>query len=111
LIDSGDLREEVARTALDQEWMARAPVILVLAGVYDRTTSFYGERGERYVVFESGCAAQNVQLQTAVLELGSVVVGAFDDLAASRLLRLPEWERPLAILPVGWPVEERGGSC
>ncbi|HJW82140.1 MAG TPA: SagB/ThcOx family dehydrogenase [Acidiferrobacterales bacterium] len=98
---SGDRRVELADAALDQDWIAVAPLVLVLAAVFNRTTRKYGERGVRYVHIEVGHAAQNVCLMAASLGLGSVTVGAFEDAAVQALLQLPESEAPLYLLPVG----------
>lgn len=108
---AGDRREALAHAALEQPWVARAPAILVVTAVPERTTFTYGERGARYVQQEAGSAAQNLQLQAAALGLASAVVGAFRDAETARLLDLPAWEEPVCILPVGWPAEKRGVSC
>lgn len=99
----GDPREGVAEAALGQDWIAEAPAILVLSGVYQRTASKYGERARRYVHIEAGHAAQNVCLQAAARGLGTTVVGAYRDAELARLLGLPEREEPLLLLPVGRP--------
>ena len=98
---AGDHRLELAAATYRQDWIAEAPAALVLAAVYARTARKYGERGARYVHMEIGHAAQNVYLQAAGRDLGTVMVGAFDDDAVSRALRMQRQERPLAIMPVG----------
>jgi SagB-type dehydrogenase family enzyme len=69
--------------------------------LYDRTTVKYGERGIRYAHMEAGHAAQNVLLQAVSLNLGTVVIGAFQDEQVRRVLHLPEGEHPLYIMPLG----------
>jgi SagB-type dehydrogenase family enzyme len=101
LRQSGDRRVELADAALDQDWIAVAPLVLAFAAVFQRTTRKYGERGVRYVHMEVGHAAQNVCLMATSLGLGSVTVGAFDDTAVQAVLQLPESEAPLYLLPVG----------
>ena len=98
----GDLRSALAQAALNQDWIAQAPVIVVVGAVYSRTTRKYGRRGARYVHMEVGHATQNLLLQAEAMGLGSATVGAFDDDLLQRLLRLPEDESPLAILPLGY---------
>jgi len=95
----GDLREAVARASLGQHWMADAPVSLVIAADYARTTGRYGDRGERYVHMEVGHAGQNVYLQAESLDLVTVTVGAFRDEELAELLEITE--DPLAVMPVG----------
>jgi len=97
----GDKRVELARAALEQDWVKEGAVDIVLTAVYERTTVRYGQRGTRYVHMEAGHAAQNVYLQAVALNLGTVVVGAFYDDQVKKVLRLPEEERPLYIIPVG----------
>ena len=81
--------------------MRRAPAILVITGVYERTMAKYGERGRRYVHMEVGHAAQNVYLQATAQGLGTVMVGAFDDEEVREALDLPADHEPLGLMPVG----------
>ena len=97
----GEQREALAQAALDQQFIAQAPVNLVITAIYERTTHRYGERGIRYVYMEAGHAAQNVYLQAVALKLGTVVVGAFYDDQVSEILKLADNEVPLYIIPVG----------
>ena len=100
---AGELHHAIADAAVGQEWLARASAIVVVSTVYSRTTRKYGERGIRYVHIEVGHASQNLLLQAVALELGAVVVGAFNDNALHRLLKLPKQEHPLSILVLGHP--------
>ena len=102
-VGPGDHRSQLAAAAVRQTWMRDAPVILVLAAVYARTTGKYGERGRKYVHMEVGHAAQNVYLETAALGLGTTFVGAFNDNQVKGILGLPASEHPLGLMPVGWP--------
>lgn len=101
-VTPNDLREQLARACLGQDFLAQAPVDLVIAAVYARVTSRYGQRGRRYTDIEVGHIAQNVHLQAQALGLSSVPVGAFDDDEVKQLLQLPEEEEPLYIIPVGY---------
>ncbi len=101
LLKEDDLREELSEVALGQAWIAEAPVVLVMAADYARTTAVYGDRGRRYVHIEVGHVAQNVYLQAQALDLATVIVGAFDDQSAQDLLGIEH--SVLAILPVGAP--------
>ena len=101
LLASGDRRSQLATAALDQSWVRRAPAVLVIASVYERTTRKYGQRGRRYAHMEAGHAAQNIYLQAIARGLGTVMVGAFDDSEVQRALRLPADHEPLGLMPVG----------
>jgi SagB-type dehydrogenase family enzyme len=100
-IGNKDLRADLAGAAPGHEWMKGSAIIIVIAAVYDRATRKYGQRGIRYAHMEVGHAAQNVYLQAASLNLGTALVGAFDDKRVKEVLKLPSDEQPLGLMPVG----------
>ncbi len=77
----------------------------IFPGVYRRTAKKYGKRARRYVQLEAGHASENILLQAVALELGTVVVGAFDDHEVQRVLDLPVEHEPLLVISVGFPPE------
>jgi len=103
LVASGDSRSELSAASLDQPWVAKAPIVIVIAAVYERTTRVYGSRGIRYVDMEAGHVGQNIYLIATSMGLGAVVVGAFHDERIQQVLRLPKDEAPLYVIPVGYP--------
>ena len=100
-IFEGDRRKALAEAAIGQSWVRRAPAVLVIAAVYDRSKRKYGRRGIRYSHIEVGHSAQNVYLQAETLGLGTVIVGAFHDDEVQTVLGLPGDHKPLALMPVG----------
>ncbi len=97
----GDYRNDLSLAALGQSCVKNGAISIVFAGVYERVTKKYGERGIRYTCMEAGHAAQNVYLQAEALGLGTVVVGAFMDNKVKDVIGMKEEETPLYILPVG----------
>jgi SagB-type dehydrogenase family enzyme len=97
----GDYRNDLSLAALGQSCVKNGAISIVFAGVYDRITKKYGERGIVYTYMEAGHAAQNVYLQAEALGLGTVVVGAFMDDKVKKVIGMKEKETPLYILPVG----------
>ncbi len=104
----GDPRAELCAAALEQAWIEAAAVALGLAAVYRRTTAKYGERGRRYVDIETGHAAENVCLQAVALGLGAAVVGAFDNAAVKRVMRMTAEEEPVCLVVLGTVRETAG---
>ncbi|MGD2279441.1 MAG: SagB/ThcOx family dehydrogenase [Candidatus Omnitrophota bacterium] len=103
LIRKGDLREDLAGAALGQRMISQAPVTIVIAAVFEKTTRRYGERGRtRYVSMDAGHLGQNVHLQAQSLGLGTVMVGAFSDKKVQKVLGV-EGETPVYMMPVGRP--------
>jgi len=100
-LNDRDLRLELGRAAVNQTWLAEAPVVFVFAAVYERTTGRYGDRGFRYVHMDAAYASGNLHLQAVALKLGTVVMGAFDDDRVHQVIQMEDEERPLLIMPVG----------
>jgi SagB-type dehydrogenase family enzyme len=96
-----DCRSGLVAAAHQQDCVRTASAVLVIAAVFERTTQRYGERGMRYAHMEAGHVAQNVYLQAGALNLGTVLVGAFDDGEVKRVLQLAQGEEPLGLMPLG----------
>ena len=94
-----DVRSEIASAAWRQEFIAQAPINIIITANYERATKRYGKRGMRYVDNEVGHCGQNIHLQAEALELGTVVIGAFQDTMLIHTLGIKE--EPLYIMPVG----------
>jgi len=109
VVSAGDIRTQLAHAAISQTWISQAPLVVVIAAVFDRTSARYGKRAERYVHMEAGHAAQNLLLQATALELGATTVGAFNDSEVSRLLQLPSGATPLYLIPLGRPARAQTG--
>jgi nitroreductase len=100
-----DDREALARAALNQFFIARAPVVLVFCANPARSAAHYRERGARlYAVQDATIACAFAMLAAAALGLGTVWVGAFDDAMVQRVLGRHNL-MPVAILPIGYPAE------
>ncbi len=99
---SQDLRATLTSAAWGQEFIRAAPLTLIFAAEFSRTTGRYDKRGLRYVYMEAGHAAQNVHLQAEALGLGSVAIGAFDDAAVSTVLSLPDNLEPIYMVTAGY---------
>jgi SagB-type dehydrogenase family enzyme len=97
-----DIRPSLASAAWGQGFIEAAPLTMVFAVEFERTTGRYGQRGIRYVYMEVGHAAQNVHLQAEALGLGSVAVGAFDDAKVIKVLQLPDCLEPIYMVTVGY---------
>lgn len=102
LLKKGDLRMEVARRSLRQMWIAKAPLMLVITGEYDRSRVKYGSRGVTYTHIEAGCVGQNIFLQAEASGLKAGIVGAFNNQEVIKAIGLPSSHDPLLIMPVGF---------
>ncbi len=100
-VQRGDKRNELCKAALGQSPIREAPMVIVFAAIYERTTVKYGNRGIIYVYIEAGHVAQNILLQAESLDLGAVVIGAFYDEEVKKVLKMSNKESPIYIIAVG----------
>jgi nitroreductase len=101
-----DLKEKLAKAALNQNFIAQAPLIIVACGD-ERIVENYGQRGkEIYMICEVAASIQNLMLVATEQGLGTCWIGAFNEEDVKEILNLPENLKPIAIIPVGWPAGE-----
>jgi SagB-type dehydrogenase family enzyme len=78
-VRDGSAAGDLMVAGLGQDFLRRAPVVLVLTGRFQRSRWKYRERHYRYVSWEGGHITQNVYLAAETLGLGACMVGAFFD--------------------------------
>jgi nitroreductase len=101
-VRSESQRKRLAKAALDQEFVAEAPVVLVFCADLERISE-YGERGrDLYCIQDTAAAIENALLKAADLGLGSCWVGAFEEEEVAMICRLPCWLRPVALVTIGY---------
>jgi nitroreductase len=100
------LRRRLARAALDQDFVAQAPVVLVFLADPLASGVKYGRRGQTlYAIQDASIACAYAQLAACDAGLGSCWVGAFHEDEARAALGLGQDLRPVALLPLGYPAE------
>jgi SagB-type dehydrogenase family enzyme len=95
---AGDLRQPIARAALDQPIAAQAQVVFVWTAVLERSRWKYGERFLRYVLLDAGHIAENVALAATALGLGTCQIAAFFDEEAASILGVDPQVEPVVYL-------------
>jgi len=98
-----DVRPAIAKSALDQDVVRKAPELVVVTGVLARTRVKYGARAERYATLEAGHAVQGLLLEATALGLAATPIGAFEDDALRAAIGVPDTELPLYVVTVGRP--------
>jgi nitroreductase len=107
--DAG-IRQGLAAAAYGQDFVAQAPVVVVVCADAEQSAARYGDRGrELYCLQDTASATEHILLAAVALGLGGCWVGAFDERQAAHVLDLPSRQRPVAILPIGRPAGRRPG--
>ncbi len=107
VVRSQGVKECLAAAALEQRFIAQAPVVIVVCAEPERSGRVYGERGRRlYCYQDTAAAVQNILLAATAMGLGTCWVGAFHEDRVRECLAVPPHRVPVAIIPVGYPAEE-----
>jgi nitroreductase len=97
-------RQQALHRLYGREWLARAPLLIGIAGEPGR--NWVRRDGRNYVDVDCAIVMDHLILQAADLGLGTCWIGAFDSAAARQLLELPpDWE-PIAFTPLGYPADK-----
>jgi nitroreductase len=106
VIRSPATKAALAKAALNQDFLAQAPVVLAFFGRQQVSAAKYQKRGvELYAMQDATIACAYAQLAATQLGFGAVWVGAFDDDTVKRVLKAQADWRPVALLPIGYPAE------
>jgi len=107
IITDEEKKKQIAEACVQQYWIAKAPVIIVVCSDMEKIRKFYGIRGERlYAIQNCAAAIQNMLLTAHSLGLGSCWVGAFEENSIQRIIGNPDSVRIEAVLPIGHPDEK-----
>ncbi len=101
------LKQALAAAAQGQDFVAQAPVVIVVCADLASHSLSYGQRGvELYSIQDTAAAIENMLLAATALGLGACWVGAFREDEAAQALHLVKDMRPLALIPAGYAAGE-----
>ena len=107
IIDDNNVKEKLSNAAFNQKFIAKAPINIVVCANLKRISS-YGNRGrELYCIQDASAAVEHILLLAVDNGLDACWVGAFDENKVSKILDLPSYVRPIAIIPIGYSNEQR----
>lgn len=90
------------RQCYARDWFAQAPVYIVICA--DDANAWVRQAdGKNHADIDAAIAIEHLCLAAADLGLGTCWVCNFDAVKCGELLALPSHQRPVAILPVGYP--------
>ena len=101
-----DAKEQLAACCPKQEWLAQAPVVIVVCAEVEQDEQMWGSSGMIYALQNTAAATQNL-LTAAVAEgLGTCWVGSFVQEQVQELLEVPQGAQPMALVALGYYEEE-----
>lgn len=115
IVEDENLRTTIAQDctmgfAHNASILSKAPQVVVLSAKKGRSGmekdgTCSTSKGESWLMFDAGVAAQTFCLAAWEHGVGSVIMGIFDAEKVAKLLQLPEDEVAVALIPVGYPDE------
>ena len=107
IVKDASTKKKLRKAAVNQEYVERAPLLIVVCSNTSRSVSRYGSRGREFYSIIDGAFASMLILLSAVNEgIGTCFVGAFQDNKVSEILELPKDVRPIGIICIGYPAEK-----
>ena len=97
-------RAQLAKLAQDQEFVAKAPVVIVCLGKhYDQA---YNWMGDKMFLLDVAIAVDHLTLAARAEGLGTCWIGAFPNDSMKQLLAVPPGFDVVALTPLGFPAAE-----
>jgi len=91
--------------AANQEWIASASVIIVVASNKERIEHTTKRNPHDYAIMEISASVQNMQVAARSLGLGTCAAFIFDREKVKEIINAPNKVEPIAIVTLGYPKE------
>jgi len=106
VVKDKEMKRKLSEAALNQTFIQKAPVVIVVCADLNRSSRGYGSRGKHlYSLQDTAAATENILLAAQELGLATCWVGAFREKEVTKAVKAPRNLKPVAIVPVGHPAE------
>lgn len=95
LVKTGDFQSQLIRAFMNQYFLYKCNVCVILSSVLERTVWKYGSRGYRFVLLEAGHIIQNMILVSTSEGLGTLPLGGFYDNLVADLIDVDSVTEPV----------------
>ncbi len=102
IVNDKEKKNSLGIASLNQTWMEKAPVHLVICGNEEYVKRFYKLKGEFYCKQDCAAFIENILLIATALNLSTCWIGAFDEGMVKRELEIPENIAVYAIITLGY---------
>lgn len=101
-----ETKRSLSHAALNQAFIQKAPVVIVVCADLKQASRAYGGRGEKlYSIQDTAAATENILLAAQEQGLVTCWVGAFREKEVAKAVKAPRNIRPVAMVTVGHPAE------
>ena len=106
VVEDEGTKKLIAEESLEQDFIADAPIVLVICSRPGPCEKEFEELGEKFCTQSVAAAVQNILITANSLGLGACWIGSFAEAKLRKELKLPEGISVDAIIPIGWPAEK-----
>lgn len=103
VVKDKEIKSKITK-AYPHKWFEKAPVIIVACG--DHSSSWKRRDGKDHCDIDVAIAVDHMTLAAADLGIGTCWVCAFDSDLCHKMLDLPEYLEVIALLPMGYPLDD-----
>jgi SagB-type dehydrogenase family enzyme len=96
-----DKNDAIVKACNSQASISKCPAAFIIAGNYLKMSEKIDDVTIRFTQTEVGHVSQNISLQAVALDLGTVVIGGFQQDLLSEVLEFPDNTKPIYVMPVG----------
>jgi len=114
VVDNPEIKKKLAQTTSNRllplnHFTNQAPIHIVLVNQGSNFTATLGNKikNRNFSLIDIGIAAEHFCLQAAELELGTCMIGWFNEKKVKELLQIPEKKRPELIITIGYPSDKQ----
>ena len=101
VVTDKEKKHQLAVAANNQMFIEKASAIIIACCIGEYTMRC----GQSAGPIDVSIALEHMALQASELGLATCWIGAYRDEEVMNILELPEWDRPIAIIPIGFPGE------
>jgi len=105
VIENDGQKNEIAKYAFQQYWIADAPYLLVIVRDNMKVESMYPDKGELFSVQNVAALIENIVMAIHMSDLASCWVAVDDNDAIKTILKVPSTHFIDAVIPIGYPME------
>ena len=111
VVDEPELRNKIAESATSfgmNKFAIQAPVIIIVVLEKPNASSAIGAKikNKDYTLIDIGIAVEHICLQATELELGSCIMGWFNEKKVKKLLQIPRYKRVPLLITLGYPDDQ-----
>ena len=105
VIQDEEKRKKLTDICKGKKFVSQAPVTIAICA---NNTDYTMTCGQTAYTIDAAIAGEHIALQASEMGLGSCWIGAFYHDEMAKLINLPKDYKIVALLPVGYPVVEKG---